>query len=180
MNTTPFDIATLNPPDPVMFKGSNDLDVICRNGRHLAQHSQGAPTLAAMSIDDTGRLLMLKRTSPFTGLPALEVPKWRSVLGQEPEQTVRQGLKDICGASVHPEDVISIGLIHPDASYLANATNILFIRIEGVFEEHTFNLSDNTTAVCLSFSEVRMRALEDDIQDAATIAGIFRLMAGRR
>lgn len=180
MNTTPFDISSLMPKDPVVYEGTNGIDVISRDGRQVARHSRGAPGIAVIILDETFRILLLRKVSPLTGYPTLEFPKWYSDQPQEPEIAALEGVRSICGISPHLDDVVSLGLIYPDASHLSNATNILFTRVDAVLSDFNLHLEDGTQPVYLSFSQARKHALEDGIQDAATIAGIFRLSASRR
>lgn len=133
---------------------------------------------ATLVLDSLRRVLLVEIYRHPIDQTVLEIP--RGAADPDDENSIATGLREAqeeAGIDLSGARVIDLGILHPDDGILAYENRLCAALLPTAFGE----IAPDMTEVCgysiLPFAELRHQALTGKINEAHTIAAVFRLDA---
>lgn len=140
----------------------------CESIRERVHHNGGVCVLA---LTEDGTVPLVRQFRYGAGIELLEIPAGKLERDENPEECGRRELAEECGLIA--ETFVSLGRVYPTPAYCGEVIHMFFAQ--GLSKTDT-NLDEDEflTVEYMPFNELYDKCLAGEIEDAKTVAAVFR------
>lgn len=136
--------------------------------RERIHHNGGVCVLA---LTEDGTVPMVRQFRYGAGIELLEIPAGKLEKGENPEECGRRELAEECGLIA--ETFVSLGKVYPTPAYCGEVIHMFLAqglsKTDTKLDEDEFLIVEH-----LSFDELFDKCICGEIEDAKTVAAVFR------
>jgi ADP-ribose pyrophosphatase len=177
-------------PQPLSHHDFSTHNVVYRNpwwtmfekdGWHAMRPTEDVDGGVCLVIDSEDKVLVVRSFRHPLNEVVIELPRGFGSLAEDGSslETALREAEEEAGVSLKEAEVIDLGEVCPDSGLLAIRVRLVAAVLPYPMPEIRADLSEVLSAEMISLDELRKMAACGDINDAFTVASIFRLDAWR-